>query len=414
MGQYVAPLRDMQFVLHEFLNVTEEFKNLPAYQEIDADIINQGPEEGAKFAQEVLCPLNHSGDREGCHYDAAAKTVTTPKGFKEAYKQYVEGGWAALACDPEYGGQGLPVSLNNSFYEMLNSSNQAWTMYPGLSHGAYECLREHGTDDQKKFYLPKLISGEWTGTMCLTEPHCGTDLGLLRTKAEPQADGTYKITGNKIFISAGEHDLTDNILHLVLARLPDAPSGIKGISLFLVPKFLVDDAGALGARNGVRCGSIEHKMGIKASATCVMNFDAAEGYLVGQPHAGMRAMFTMMNAARLGVAEQGLGLGETAYQSARFYAGDRLQGRALTGAAAPDTPADPLIVHPDIRRMLLTIKAQTEAARALACWIGFHLDIAEKHPDPAEREAAEDLVALMTPVLKSAFTDGCFDSANLG
>jgi len=296
----------MQFVLHEFLNVTEEFKNLPAYQEIDADIINQVLEEGAKFTQEVLFPLNHSGDREGCRYDAAAKTVTTPKGFKAAYKQYVEGGWAALACDPEYGGQGLPVSLNNSFYEMLNSSNQAWTMYPGLSHGAYECLKEHGTDEQKAVYLPKLASGAWTGTMCLTEAHCGTDLGLLRTKAEPQADGTYKITGSKIFISAGEHDVAENIVHLVLARLPDAPEGSKGISLFLVPKFLPNPDGSIGTRNGITCGAIEEKMGIHGNATCQMNLDGAIGTLIGQPHKGLNAMFVFMNAARLSVGMQSL------------------------------------------------------------------------------------------------------------
>src|ERR1700752_2190501 len=262
MGQYVAPLRDMQFVLHEFLGVTDELKQLPSFEDVDADIINQVLEEGAKFTQEVLFPLNHSGDREGCHYDAATKTVTTPKGFKEAYKQYVDGGWAALACDPEYGGQGLPIVLNNSFYEMLNSANQAWTMYPGLSHGAYECLKEHGTDEQKRIYLPKLTSGEWTGTMCLTESHCGTDLGLLRSKAEAQADGSYKITGSKIFISAGEHDMAENIVHLVLARLPDAPQGSKGISLFVVPKFKVTPDGKIGERNALYCGGLEHKMGI--------------------------------------------------------------------------------------------------------------------------------------------------------
>ncbi|MGZ3238696.1 MAG: acyl-CoA dehydrogenase family protein, partial [Burkholderiaceae bacterium] len=268
MGQYIAPLRDMQFVLHELLHVEEELKQLPKHAEIDADIINQVLEEGGKFTSEVLFPLNHSGDREGCHYDQATKTVTTPKGFKEAYKQYVDGGWAALSCDPEYGGQGLPIVMNNSFYEMINSANQAWTMYPGLSHGAYECLLEHGTDEQKKFYLPKLVSGEWTGTMCLTEAHCGTDLGLLRSKAEPQANGTYKITGSKIFISAGEQDMTSNILHLVLARLPDAPAGSKGISLFLVPKFLPNPDGSVGARNPITCGAIEEKMGIHGNATC--------------------------------------------------------------------------------------------------------------------------------------------------
>ncbi|MCS0581107.1 acyl-CoA dehydrogenase C-terminal domain-containing protein [Massilia pinisoli] len=405
MGQYVAPLRDMQFVLHEFLNVTEEFKNLPAYQEIDADIINQVLEEGAKFTQEVLFPLNHSGDREGCHYDAATKTVTTPKGFKEAYKQYVEGGWAALACDPEYGGQGLPVSLNNSFYEMLNSSNQAWTMYPGLSHGAYECLKEHGTDDQKKFYLPKLVSGEWTGTMCLTEAHCGTDLGLLRTKAEPQADGTYSITGSKIFISAGEHDMSENIVHLVLARLPDAPEGSKGISLFLVPKFLPNADGTVGKRNGITCGAIEEKMGIHGNSTCQMNLDGAIGTLIGQPHKGLNAMFVFMNAARLGVGMQSLGLTEVAYQNALVYAKDRIQMRSLSGPKAPDKPADPIIVHPDVRRMLLTAKAYAEGARALTSYVALQIDRELNHPDEEVRKEAAGEVALLTPIVKAFITD---------
>jgi alkylation response protein AidB-like acyl-CoA dehydrogenase len=395
----------MQFVLHEFLNVTEEFKNLPAYQEIDADIINQVLEEGAKFTQEVLFPLNHSGDREGCHYDAATKAVTTPKGFKEAYKQYVEGGWAALACDPEYGGQGLPVSLNNSFYEMLNSSNQAWTMYPGLSHGAYECLKEHGTDDQKKFYLPKLVSGEWTGTMCLTEAHCGTDLGLLRTKAEPQADGTYSITGSKIFISAGEHDMSENIVHLVLARLPDAPEGSKGISLFLVPKFLPNADGSVGARNGITCGAIEEKMGIHGNSTCQMNLDGAIGTLIGQPHKGLNAMFVFMNAARLGVGMQSLGLTEVAYQNALVYAKDRIQMRSLSGPKAPDKPADPIIVHPDVRRMLLTAKAYAEGARALTSYVALQIDRELNHPDEEVRKEAAGEVALLTPIVKAFITD---------
>ncbi|MGH8852841.1 MAG: acyl-CoA dehydrogenase C-terminal domain-containing protein [Telluria sp.] len=405
MGQYVAPIRDMQFVLHEFLNVSEEFKNLPAYQEIDADIINQVLEEGAKFTQEVLFPLNHSGDREGCHFDAATKAVTTPKGFKEAYKQYVEGGWAALACDPEYGGQGLPVSLNNSFYEMLNSSNQAWTMYPGLSHGAYECLKEHGTDEQKKLFLPKLVSGEWTGTMCLTEAHCGTDLGLLRSKAEPQADGSYKITGSKIFISAGEHDMSENIVHLVLARLPDAPEGVKGISLFLVPKFTVNADGSLGGRNGIACGAIEEKMGIHGNSTCQMNLDGAVGTLIGQPHKGLQAMFVFMNAARLGVGMQSLGLTEVAYQNALVYAKDRIQMRSLSGPKAPDKPADPIIVHPDVRRMLLAAKAFAEGARALTSYIALQIDRELNHPDEAVRKEAAGEVALLTPIVKAFITD---------
>ena len=405
MGQYVAPLRDMQFVLHEFLNVTEEYKNLPPYAEFDADIINQVLEEGAKFTQEVLFPLNHSGDREGCHYDAATKTVTTPKGFKEAYKQYVEGGWAALACDPEYGGQGLPVSLNNSFYEMLNSSNQAWSMYPGLSHGAYECLKEHGTEEQKKFYLPKLVSGEWTGTMCLTEAHCGTDLGLLRSKAEPQADGTYKITGSKIFISAGEHDMAENIVHLVLARLPDAPEGSKGISLFLVPKFLPNADGSIGERNPIFCGAIEEKMGIHGNATCQMNLDGAVGTLIGQPHKGLQAMFVFMNAARLGVGMQSLGLTEVAYQNALVYAKDRIQMRSLSGPKAPDKPADPIIVHPDVRRMLLTAKAYAEGARALTSYVALQIDRELNHPDEEVRKEAAGEVALLTPIVKAFITD---------
>ncbi len=411
MTVYKAPLRDFRFVLDELLDVSALAK-LPSYEEATPEIFAAVLEEGGKLCEEVLFPLNRSGDEEGCTYENGI--VRTPRGFKEAYTTFREGGWTALGCDPAYGGQGLPHTLNVCVEEMICSANMSFGMYPGLSGGAYRAIAMHGSDTLKTRYLPHLVDGTWAGTMCLTEPQCGTDLGLIRTRAQPDGNDAYKITGTKIFISAGEHDLTDNILHLVLARLPDAPAGIRGISLFLVPKFLVAESGVLGARNGVRCGSIEHKMGIKASSTCVMNFDEAEGYLVGQPNAGMRAMFTMMNAARLGVAVQGLGIGETAYQSARAYAADRLQGRALKGPAAPDKPADPLIVHPDIRRMLLTMKAQNEAARALACWIGLHLDIAEKHPDPAEREAAEDLVALMTPVLKSAFTDGGFEAANLG
>ncbi|RYE78123.1 MAG: acyl-CoA dehydrogenase, partial [Oxalobacteraceae bacterium] len=287
MGQYVAPVRDMQFVLHELLQVENELKQLPRHAEVDADIINQVLEEGGKFTSEVVFPLNRSGDHEGCKLNPETHEVTTPQGFKEAYKQYIEAGWPSLSADPEYGGQGLPVVLNNAFYEMLNSSNQAWTMYPGLSHGAYECLHEHGTDEQKALYLPKLVSGEWTGTMCLTEAHCGTDLGLLRSKAEPQADGSYKITGSKIFISAGEHDMVENIIHLVLARLPDAPAGTKGISLFLVPKFLPNADGSPGARNPIFCGAIEEKMGIHGNAPCQINMDGATGWLIGQPNKGL-------------------------------------------------------------------------------------------------------------------------------
>ncbi|MBV8125374.1 MAG: acyl-CoA dehydrogenase family protein, partial [Paucibacter sp.] len=307
MPQYNPPLRDMKFVMHEVLNVVDELKNCPAHADVDEDTINAVLEEGGKFASEVIAPLNLSGDAEGCVLDKSTHEVKPPKGFKEAYAQYVEGGWPALSCDPAYGGQGLPVLVNQGMYEMLNSANQAWTMYPGLSHGAYEALHAHGTPEQKTKYLGKLSSGEWTGTMCLTEPHCGTDLGLLRSKAEPQADGTYRITGQKIFISAGEHDMAANILHLVLARLPDAPQGSKGISLFLVPKFLVNADGSLGERNGIYCGGIEHKMGIHANSTCQMVLDGAVGTMVGEPNKGLAAMFVMMNAARLGVGNQSLG-----------------------------------------------------------------------------------------------------------
>ncbi len=340
MGQYTAPLRDMQFVLHELLDVEGHLKEMPAHAEIDADTINQVIEEAGKFCSEVIFPLNQSGDREGCTYHGDG-VVTAPTGFKDAYKQYVDGGWPALGCDPEYGGQGLPILINNAVYEMLNSANQAWTMYPGLSHGAYEALHAHGTDELKQRYLPKLVSGVWTGTMCLTEPHCGTDLGILRTRAEPLADGAYAITGTKIFISAGEHDLSENIVHLVLARLPDAPPGTKGISLFVVPKFIPDAGGKPGERNGVKCGSIEHKMGIHGNATCVINLDGAKGWMVGEPNKGLNAMFVMMNAARLGVGMQGLGLTEVAYQNSAAYAKERLQMRSLSGPKAPDKPADP-------------------------------------------------------------------------
>jgi len=405
MGQYVAPLRDMQFVLHELLKVEDEFKQLPAHAEIDKDIINQVLEEGGKFTSQVLFPLNHSGDREGCQLDKETHAVKTPTGFKEAYQQYVEAGWPALACDPEYGGQGLPIVVNNSFYEMLNSSNQAWTMYPGLSHGAYECLHAHGTPEQKALYLPKLVSGEWTGTMCLTEPHCGTDLGMLRSKAEPQADGSYKITGGKIFISAGEHEMSSNIIHLVLARLPDAPSGTKGISLFLVPKFIPNADGSLGQRNNIFCGAIEEKMGIHGNSTCQMNLDGAIGWMIGEPNKGLNAMFVMMNAARLGVGMQSLGLTEVAYQNALVYAKDRLQARSLTGPKAPEKPADPIIVHPDVRRMLLTAKAYAEGGRAFSSYVALQIDRELNHPDEQVRKDAADEVALLTPIIKAFITD---------
>ncbi|MFN3303445.1 MAG: acyl-CoA dehydrogenase C-terminal domain-containing protein [Roseateles sp.] len=405
MPQYTPPMRDMQFVMHELLNVVDELKMLPGHEDIDADTINAVLEEGGKFAAEVIAPINLSGDAEGCTLDKTTHEVTAPKGFKEAYKQYVEGGWPALSCDPEYGGQGLPHLVNQFFYEMLNSANQAWTMYPGLSHGAYEALHAHGTPEQKATYLPKLTSGEWTGTMCLTEPHCGTDLGLLRSKAEPQPDGTYKITGQKIFISAGEHDLADNIVHLVLARLPDAPAGSKGISLFIVPKFLVNADGSLGARNGIFCAGLEHKMGIHGNATAQIVMENAVGTMVGEPNKGLAAMFVMMNAARLGVGNQSLGLTEVAYQNAVAYAKDRLQMRALSGPKAPDKPADPIIVHPDVRKMLLTARAFAEGGRMLQGYTVLQLDKALKSDDEDERKEAEAEVALLTPIIKAFITD---------
>ena len=408
MGQYTPPLRDIHFVLHELLQVENELKQMPAHADVDADTINQVLEEGGKFTSQVLFPLNHSGDREGCHLDKETHVVTTPKGFKEAYKQYVEAGWPSLSCDPEYGGQGLPLVINNSFYEMLNSSNQAWGMYPGLSHGAYEALHAHVTPEQKAMYLPKLVSGEWTGTMCLTEPHCGTDLGMLRSKAEPQSDGSYQITGGKIFISAGEHDMAENILHLVLARLPDAPAGTKGISLFLVPKFIPNADGSLGARNAVTCGAIEEKMGIHANSTCQINLDAATGWLIGQPNKGLNAMFVMMNAARLGVGMQSLGLTEVAYQNALAYAKDRVQSRSLSGVKAPDRPADPIIVHPDVRRMLLTGKAYAEGARAFSAYVALQIDRELSHSDEEVRKEAADEVALLTPIIKAFITDNAW------
>ena len=408
MPTYTPPLRDMQFVMHEVLDAVAELKLLPAHADLDVDTVNAVLEEGGKFAAEVLAPLNQSGDAEGCTLDKATHEVTAPKGFKEAYAQYVEGGWPALSCDPAFGGQGLPHVLNQSFYEMLNSANQAWTMYPGLSHGAYEALHAHGTDAQKQVYLPKLVSGQWTGTMCLTEPHCGTDLGLLRTKAEPQADGSYKITGQKIFISAGEHDLAENIVHLVLARLPDAPAGSKGISLFVVPKFIPKADGTPGERNGVFCAALEHKMGIHGNATAQIVLEGAVGTLVGEPNKGLQAMFVMMNAARLGVGMQSLGLTEVAYQNAVAYAKDRIQMRALSGPKNPDKPADPIIVHPDVRKMLLTARAYAEGARALAMWTTLQLDKELASDDEDERRECADMVALVTPIVKAFFTDNAW------
>ncbi len=413
MPQYNPPLRDIQFVIHELLEANKTLAALPNYQDIDKETINQIIEEAGKFASEVAFPLNQIGDKEGCTRNEDG-SVITPKGFKEAYQQYVDGGWPSLSCDPQYGGQGLPQLLNTVLYETLNSANQSWTMYPGLSHGAYECLHAHGTDEQKKVYLERLISGHWTGTMCLTEPQCGTDLGILKTKGDPLADGTYSITGTKIFISSGEHDLAENIVHLVLARLPDAPKGTKGISLFAVPKYLINSDGTLGARNQVTCGSLEHKMGIHGNATCVMNFDSAIGTLVGEPHKGLNAMFVMMNAARLGVGMQSLGLTEVAYQNSAAYAKERLQMRSLTGAKEPEKAADPIIVHPDVRRMLLTQRAYAEGARAFAYWVALMIDTELNHPNEDVRKDTADMVTLLTPIVKAFLTDNAFAATNEG
>ncbi len=405
MPSYTPPLRDMQFVMHELLKVTDDFKQIPKFADADADTINAVLEEAGKFAAEVAFPLNISGDREGCTLDQTTHAVTTPKGFKEAYAKYVEGGWPALSCDPAYGGQGLPSTVNQCVYEMLNSANQAWTMYPGLTHGAYGALHVHGTQYQKDTYLHKMTSGEWTGTMCLTEPHCGTDLGLMRTKAEALPDGTYKITGNKIFISAGENDMTSNIVHLVLARLTDAPPGIKGVSLFIVPKFLVNADGTLGARNPIFCSGLEHKMGINGNATAQIAIDGAIGTMVGQPNKGMQGMFVMMNAARLGVGNQSIGLTEVAYQNALAYAKDRIQMRSLSGPKATDKPADPIIVHPDVRKMLLTARAYAEGGRALATYCAVLLDKEHHHPDEKVRKDSGEMLSLLTPIVKAFLTD---------
>ncbi len=412
MPSYTPPLRDMQFVLHEVLNVSDDFKQMSSHAEIDADTIAAVLEEGGKFASQVIFPLNQIGDQQGCTLNRDTHEVKTPDGFKAAFEQYVQGGWPALSADPAYGGQGLPLVVNQCLYEMLNSANQAWTMYPGLTHGAYEALHAHGTEAQKNLYLPKLTSGEWTGTMCLTEPHCGTDLGLLRTKAEPQADGTYRLTGNKIFISAGEHDMVSNIVHLVLARLPDAPSGSKGISLFVVPKFHVQPDGRLGERNGIYCGGLEHKMGIHGNATCQMVLDGAVGTLVGQPNKGLAAMVVMMNAARIGVGMQSLGLTEVAYQNALAYAKDRIQSRSLTGVKNPSQAADSILVHPDVRKMLLTAKAYAEGGRALALYCAMLIERELHHPDDVERSEAAEQVALLTPIVKAFITDNAWTATS--
>ncbi len=410
MHSYRAPLRDMQFLLYDILKVQEQGNAIPAYAEATSDVVSAILEEAAKFCENELHPINRSGDEEGCTFDKGA--VKTAKGFKEAYAKFVEGGWAGLACDPEFGGQGLITPVNFLFEEMICSTNLSFGLFPGLTHGAYSALMAHGTEAQKNTYLPKMVQGTWSGTMNLTEPQCGTDLGLLKTRAEPQGDGSYKIFGTKIFISAGEHDLTENIVHLVLARVPDAPPGVKGISLFVCPKFLVQTDGSIGERNKLMCGSIEKKMGIKASPTCVMNYDGATAWLVGQQNKGLSAMFTMMNGERLAVGIQGLGVAEAAYQGAVEYAKSRLQMRSVTGTKHPDKAADPIIVHPDVRRMLMRMRAMTEGSRALALWIGQELDISLLHPDAERRKEADDLVALMTPVVKAMLTDHGFAAAN--
>ncbi len=412
MPDYQAPLRDLRFVMDEMLDYPAHYARLPGGEEASPDVVAAILEEGARFAREVLLPLNQTGDQEGCLLEGGE--VKAPKGFKAAYEQYVEGGWPSLAASPEHGGQGLPHSLAMVLNEMVCSTNLAWGMYPGLSHGAADALRHHGTEEQQATYLTKLVEGVWTGTMCLTEPHCGTDLGLIKTRAVPAADGGYDITGTKIFISAGEHDLAENIVHLVLAKLPDAPEGSKGISLFVVPKFLPDADGNPGERNGVSCGSLEHKMGIHGNATCVMNFDGSRGYLVGPPNKGLACMFTMMNAARLGVGIQGLGLTEASFQNALAYARDRLQMRALSGPQAPKLPADPIIVHPDVRRMLLTQKAFAEGGRMLVLYTAQMLDIVEHGQDAAEREQAEVLLGLLTPIVKAFLTEVGFEATNEG
>ncbi len=411
MLTYKAPVEDMRFVLTELL-ADENLNSLPGYDEFSPDLVEAILDEAGKLCETVLFPLNRSGDEEGCHYENGV--VRTPKGFKEAYTEFAQGGWTGLTGDPEFGGQNAPNTVANAVQEMICSSNLSFGMYPGLTMGAYHAIHAHGSEDQKRTYLPKLVDGSWSGTMCLTEPHCGTDLGLIKTRAVKNGDGSYKITGTKIFISAGEHDLTDNIVHLVLARMPDAPAGIKGISMFLVPKFLVNDGGEAGPRKGVMCSGIEHKMGIKASATGVLNFDEATGYLVGQPNKGMRAMFTMMNAARLAVGIQGLGICESAYQGATSYARERIQGRALNGPKNPEQSADPILVHPDVRRMLLTMRAYTEGARALVAWVSAKLDVFKRHQDAAAARDADEFVSLLTPVVKAMLTDLGSDVANLG
>ena len=406
MPSYKAPVDETLFLLNDVFHL-DRYGNLPGFGDASADVVEAVLREAAKFSEEVLTPLNRVGDKEGCKRSADG-SVSTPAGFKEAFTHLVEGGWIGISAPAEFGGQDLPATLTVAVNEMFCSANMAFAMYPGLTQGAIAALLAHAAPELKTKYLPKMVAGQWTGTMNLTEPHCGTDLGLLRTKAVKQADGSYKITGTKIFISAGEHDLSDNIVHLVLARIEGAPAGTKGISLFVVPKMTVEDDGSLGASNGVSCGSIEEKMGIHANSTCVMNYDGATGWLVGEENRGLPAMFTMMNEARLGVGVQGLALSEVAYQNAAIYAKERLQGRALSGAKYPDKPADPIIVHPDVRRTLMTIRAFNEAGRALVLWTALKGDVARRSQDDKERQSADDFMGLLTPVVKGVLTDQGF------
>ncbi len=411
MPEYKAPLRDISFVMNELLESEKLYQTLPGYEEATQDLLDAIVGEAAKFAEEVLSPLNQPGDEQGCQW--SEEGVKTPDGFPAAYKQYVDNGWPSLSAEVEFGGQGMPNLMGIIVTELTGSANWSWGMYPGLSHGAIKTIEEHGDTEQKEKYLAKLIAGNWTGTMCLTEAQCGTDLGLLRTKAEPQADGSYAITGTKIFISAGEHDMADNIVHIVLARLPDAPEGTKGISLFIVPKFNLAEDGGVGERNAVHCASIEKKMGIKASATCVMNFDGARGFLIGEANRGMACMFTFMNTARLGTAIQGLAHGELSYQGALAYARDRLSMRSLTGPKNPEGPADPIIVHADVRRMLLTQKAFAEGSRAFLYYLAQLGDVMQAGSEE-DAKKADDLMAFLTPIAKAFVTETGFESANLG